>query len=167
MREKRLARELGSFSEEERAEWEYLEQLSQQMAATDESIAQVLSEPSAAERAAGVDVEPGDVERTLLSAGVDSELLQEHERAAEEIAAQEADAAIAAVVETESAADTAANTEEVQDLPWEPIDGITPEMITEHEEQVARRLEADSTFAVDSTMVRTALSHASLCVDHT
>lgn len=159
MREKRLARELGSFTEEERAEWEYLEQLSQQMAATDESIAQVLSEPTAAERAAEVDAEPADVERSLLSAGVDSELLQEHERAAEEIAAQEADAAIAAVVESETAADAAANTEEVQDMPWEPIDGITPEMVTEHEEQVARRLDADATFAVDSTMVRSAQIH--------
>lgn len=153
MREKRLARELGSFTEEERAEWEYLQQLSQQMAATDESIAQVLSEPTAAQRAAEVDAEPGDVERSLLSAGVDSSLLEEHERAAEELAAQEADAAIAAVVESESAADAAANTEEVQDMPWEPIDGITPEMIAEHEEQVARRIESDATFVVDSTMV--------------
>lgn len=157
MREKRLARELGSFTEEERAEWEYLEQLSQHMAATDASIAQVLSEPTAAERAAEVDAEPGDVERSLLSAGVDSEVLEEHGRAAEELAAQEADAAIAAVVESESAADAAANTEEVQDLPWDPIDGITPEMIAEHEEQVARRIESDATFAVDSTMVCFAL----------
>lgn len=157
MREKRLARELGSFTEEERAEWEYLEQLSQQLAATDESIAQVLSEPTAAERAAEADVEPGDVQRTLLSAGVDSEMLEEHERAAEQLAAEEADAAIAAVVESESAADAAANTEELHDLPFAPIDGLTPEMITEHEEQVARRLEADATFEVDSTMVRLAL----------
>lgn len=157
MREKRLARELGSFTEEEREEWEYLEQLSQQMAATDASIAQVLSEPTAAERAAELDAEPGDVERSLLSAGVDSELLEEHGRAAEELAAQETDAAIAAVVESESAADAAANTEEVQDLPWDPIDGITPQMITEHEEQVARRIESDATFAVDSTMVCFAL----------
>ena len=102
MREKRLARELGSFTEDERAEWDYLERLSQQMAEADESIARVLDEEAGAE-----DVEPSAVE------GVTADMISEHEQAAEQREAEDADAAVAAVVEQETAADAAANTEEI------------------------------------------------------
>ena len=72
------------------------------MAEADESIARVLDEEAGAE-----DVEPSAVE------GVTADMISEHEQAAEQREAEDADAAVAAVVEQETAADAAANTEEI------------------------------------------------------
>ena len=113
------------------SEWDYLQDLDKRMAAGDEAIARALDEDA------------GGAED---AAGVTAAMRSEHDQSAEQRDTEEADAAVAAVVEQESAADAAANTEELLDLPWQPIAGIEDEMVEEHVVQATNREKADATF---------------------